>query len=75
MRASEASGLLPTYEVRLARARAGEGPAVIGLEHFVETLRTADAIEIFGITTEGRNFVGLVQADRMIALSVITRRT
>ena len=72
MRASEASGLLPTYEARLARARDGDGPVVIGLEHFVEALRTTDDVEIFGITTEDRNFVGLVQADRMIALSVIS---
>jgi len=71
--ASEASGLLPTYEVRLARARDGLGPGVIGLEHFVATLRTTDEVELFGISTDDRNFVGLVRGDRMIALSVISR--
>ena len=33
--ASEASGLMPTYEIRLGRARAGDGAVVIGLGRFV----------------------------------------
>lgn len=65
------SELLPTYEVRYARATSGEGPVVDGFDAFIARLRVPGTSELFGVSGEGCNFVGLVDGGALAALCVI----
>lgn len=68
--------MLSTYEIRLASSQSGEGPRVIGLEAFVEVLRSTDSdIGGFSIHTPSANFVGLLNetGSTLLALTMIFR--
>ena len=66
-------GLLPMYEVRLARAESGEGPQCGGLDELVTWLSVPGSSDLFGISGADRNYVGLLDGDVLVALCVIHR--
>ncbi|NED97106.1 hypothetical protein G1H11_17540 [Phytoactinopolyspora alkaliphila] len=68
--------LVPTYEVRLRRSEAGEGPETVGLSQFVHCLRLDNATEMFNITNADTTWIGLLDANGVfIALTCVMRNS
>jgi hypothetical protein len=65
--------MLPTYEIRLARSEAGEGPRIIGLRELVDVLRCGDQnFGLFTIQTLPTNYMGLLDERGSTLLSLVT---
>ena len=64
---------LPTYEARLARADAGEGPMTVGLRDFVQALkRPVRQPETTGFRgTDGTHFIVLLDCGQVVAITTI----
>jgi hypothetical protein len=61
-----------TYEVRLARAEAGEGPKTSGLASFVEALNRPDEPESVGFRgADGTHFLLLLDGGQVVAITII----
>lgn len=62
-----------TYEVRLARAEAGEGPTTVGLRSFVEAMKQpmteAETMSFRG--TDGTHFLVLLDGGQVAAITAI----
>ena len=63
-----------TYDVRLARAEAGEGPKTAGLAAFVEALGDPDEPETVGFRgVDGTYFLLLLEGGQVDAITSIER--
>jgi hypothetical protein len=64
---------LRSYEVRLARAEAGQGPRVAGLAAFVEALKRpttgAESLSVAG--SDGTQFIMLLDGGQVVAITAI----
>ena len=68
------ASMLSTYEVRLARSSAGEGPRTLGLDRFVEALGGGRVAEVFSVRTNDRMWRGLLDsAGRVVAVTGVER--
>ena len=66
---------LHTYEVRLARFQDGEGPEILGLEAFVEVLRTPVADpETLSFRTHDYVYVVLLASGQVVAVTGVATR-
>lgn len=74
--ASVRSDLLATYELRLARAEHGEGPATRQLHEYTETLRSAgtpDTLDEIGWAVGDTFYVALLHNRDVIAMTTVAR--
>lgn len=72
---AKAQVLLPTYEVRLARAEEGQGPRTRGLAQFVDALKAATEVELFSIHVQGAVGVGILVPGRgLVAVTLVLAR-
>lgn len=62
-----------TYEVRLARAEAGEGPRTAGLRAFVEALRRPmlDAESAGFRGSDGTQFIVVLDGGQVVAITAV----
>lgn len=61
---------LATYEVRLTRSTAGEGPYTLGLAEFVEALRARDpAVETLSFSDGQTFFIIVLDGDEVAAIT------
>lgn len=61
---------LATYEVRLARSMAGEGPSTLGLAEFVEALRVPDpGLETLSFTDGETFFIVVLDGEDVAAIT------
>lgn len=67
--------LLPTYEARLAAAKAGPGADTHGLAEFVEALRDQDVAEIFSVAEGNLTGIGLMSSLGDVGAVTLVRRS
>jgi len=64
--------MLPTYEVRLARHEAGQGPRATGLSEFVEALRHTDGpVGVFLVEDASAHYTGLLDQTGATLLALV----